>query len=259
MQQSLVQGPSIWSTAMAKPLLSDALWERIGPLLPPPPKPQRPDRPGRHRRDDRRCRIGILFVLKTGIDWEDLPVEMGCGSGRTCGRRLAYWTQAGVWPQLQELLVAELNYAGRINWQRAVIDSWFVRARRGRADRPQPGRPTEEGQQAGRGHRRRGHPTGGHGHGGPRPGRPRVGADRRGDPAGAGPAWPPPPPAGRVVRRPGFRLRPPPSAAAAAGHPPADRPPPDAARQRLGPSPLGRGADVVVAPQPRPPEGEEGS
>lgn len=116
---------------MAKPLLSDALWERIGPLLPPPPKPQRPDRPGRHRLDDRRCLIGIHFVLKTGIDWEDLPVEMGCGSGRTCGRRLAYWTQAGVWPQLQELLVAELNYAGRINWQRAVIDSSFVRARGG--------------------------------------------------------------------------------------------------------------------------------
>jgi transposase len=113
---------------MAKPLLPEALWGRICPLLPPPPKPKRPDRPGRKRLDDRRCLIGILFVLKTGIDWEDLPVEMGCGSGMTCWRRLEYWTRCGVWRRLHELLLAELDYAGRIDWSRAAVDSAALRA-----------------------------------------------------------------------------------------------------------------------------------
>ena len=105
---------------MAKPLLPDALWERIRPLLPPPPKPKRPDRPGRHRLDDRRAMTGILFVLKTGINWEDLPVEMGCGSGMTCWRRLAEWTEAGVWPKLHELLLA--GPAGEAGDGSAVAD-----------------------------------------------------------------------------------------------------------------------------------------
>jgi len=116
---------------MAKPLLSDALWERIAPLLPPPPAPKRPDRPGRSRIEDRKALTGILFVLKTGINWEDLPCEMGCGSGMTCWRRLTEWTEAGVWPKLHALLLAELEYAGRIDWSRATIDSSHVRARGG--------------------------------------------------------------------------------------------------------------------------------
>ena len=58
---------------MAKPLLPDALWDRIKPLLPPPPSPSGPTDPGRHPLDDRKAMTGILFVLKTGIPWEDLP------------------------------------------------------------------------------------------------------------------------------------------------------------------------------------------
>ena len=116
---------------MAKPLLSDALWQRIEPLLPPPPKPKRADRPGRHRLENRPAMVGILFVLKTGINWEDLPAEMGCGSGMTCWRRLAEWTDAGVWSGLHELLLAELEYAGRIDWSKAAVDSSHARARGG--------------------------------------------------------------------------------------------------------------------------------
>jgi transposase len=72
---------------------------------------------------------GILFVLKTGIDWEDLPQEMGGGCGMTCWRRLRDWAEAGVWSKLHELLLAELHGADKIDWQRALIDSSFVRAR----------------------------------------------------------------------------------------------------------------------------------
>jgi transposase len=115
---------------MAKPLLPDGLWERIRPLL-PEPKRRRRRHPGRRPIDDRKALTGILFVLKTGIDWEDLPQEMGCGSGMTCWRRLRDWTRAGVWARLHELLLAELEYAGRIDWSRAVIDSSHVRARGG--------------------------------------------------------------------------------------------------------------------------------
>lgn len=115
---------------MAKPLLPDELWVRIEPLL-PPPKPRRFRYPGRKPIDNREALIGILFVLKTGINWEDLPCEMGCGCGMTCWRRLAEWTEAGVWPRLHELLLAELQYAGKIDWSRATIDSSHVRARGG--------------------------------------------------------------------------------------------------------------------------------
>jgi transposase len=115
---------------MAKPLLPDALWERIEPLL-PKPKPRRFRHPGRKPVEPRKALTGILFVLKTGIDWEDLPQEMGCGCGMTCWRRLAEWTEAGVWQRLHEMLLAELEYAGEIDRARATIDSSHVRARGG--------------------------------------------------------------------------------------------------------------------------------
>src|SRR6266581_1772404 len=82
--------------AMAKPLVSDALWKRLEPLL-PLPKPRRFRFPGRKPLDPRKVLTGIIFVLKTGIPWEDLPREMGCGSGMTCWRRLRDWFLAGVW------------------------------------------------------------------------------------------------------------------------------------------------------------------
>lgn len=53
-------------------------------------------RGGRPRIPDRAALTGILFVLKTGIQWEDLPPEMGCGCGMSCWRRLRDWQRAGV-------------------------------------------------------------------------------------------------------------------------------------------------------------------
>lgn len=112
---------------MAKPLLSDALWSIIEPIL-PKPKRRRFRYPGRKPLDDRQCLTGILFVLKTGIPWEDLPQEMGCGSGMTCWRRLRDWQRAGVWARLHATLLAHLHEAGQIDWSRAVVDSASVRA-----------------------------------------------------------------------------------------------------------------------------------
>ena len=116
---------------MAKPLLPDELWERIEPLL-PPPKPRRFRFPGRKPLDNRKALTGILFVLKTGIPWEYLPLEMGCGSGMTCWRRLRDWQAAGVWQQLHEILLAELNAADKIDWStlKAPRRRLFSKARR---------------------------------------------------------------------------------------------------------------------------------
>ena len=122
---------------MSKLLVPDALWEIVEPLLPAePPKPKG----GRPRVPDRACLTGIIFVLKTGIPWEDLPQEMGCGSGMTCWRRLRDWQEAGVWERLHRALLDRLGDAGRIDWSRACLDSASIRAKKG-AVRSVPTRP----------------------------------------------------------------------------------------------------------------------
>ena len=119
---------------MAQPLVSDELWAIIAPLLPPaPPKP----RGGRPRIPDRAVLTGILFILKSGIPWEMLPQELGCGSGVTCWRRLRDWTAAGVWHRLHRVLLDRLGEADRIDWARASVDSASVPAKKGA---PRPGR-----------------------------------------------------------------------------------------------------------------------
>jgi len=117
---------------MSKELVSDELWEIIEPLLPEePPKPKG----GRPRVEDRAALTGIVFVLKSGIPWEMLRKEMGCGSGSTCWRRLRDWQEAGVWEELHRLLLDRLGEADRIDWERASLDSASVSAKRG-AKRP---------------------------------------------------------------------------------------------------------------------------
>ena len=113
-----------------KPLVTDALLERIQPLLPPHP-PRRQRFPGRKPLDDRMILTGILFVLKTGIAWDDLPAELGCGCDKTCRHHLQLWYQAGVWLKLYALLLAELNGANQIDWARALSDASFAKAPEG--------------------------------------------------------------------------------------------------------------------------------
>ncbi len=112
---------------MARPLVDEGLWALIEPLL-PPPKARRFRHPGRKPLGARQALTGILFVLKTGIPWEELPQEMGCGSGVSCWRRLRDWQAAGVWERLHALLLTKLRAADKINWARAVADSTSVRA-----------------------------------------------------------------------------------------------------------------------------------
>ena len=137
---------------MAKPLVSDELWEIVEPLL-PEPKPRRFRHPGRKPLDDRKALTGILFVLKSGIPWEMLPQEMGCGSGMTCWRRLRDWQAAGVWEKLHETLLSRLHEADQLDWSRACVDSASARAvGGGEKNRPQSHGPRQAGKQASRAH-----------------------------------------------------------------------------------------------------------
>jgi transposase len=98
--------------------ISAALFKKIEPVLPvfvPSAKGGRP------RVSDEMALNGILFVLRTGIPWEELPQELGFGSGMTCWRRLRDWQAAGVWHRLHLLLLDELRGAGKLDFSRACM------------------------------------------------------------------------------------------------------------------------------------------
>ena len=112
---------------MGKLLVPDELWELVEPLLPEHPPSAKGGKP---RTPDRTCLTGILFVLKTGIPWEDFPQEMGC-CGMTLWNRLDEWRRAGVWDRLHRLLLDKLRGAEQIDFSRVVVDSSSIRALHG--------------------------------------------------------------------------------------------------------------------------------
>lgn len=118
---------------MSKLLVSDELWNLVEPIL-----PKHPYVPGvgKPRVSDRVCLTGILFVLKTGIPWEDFPHEMGC-CGMTLWNRLDEWRQDGVWEQLHHLVLNQLRAEERIDLSRVIVDSSSVRAVHGGKKRGQ--------------------------------------------------------------------------------------------------------------------------
>lgn len=106
-----------------KPFLTDEQWQRIEPLLP------RLESRGRPWRDDRQVFEGVLWVLKTGARWRDLPEAYPSPS--TCWRRLKLWEEHGVWLTLWRAFLAELDAQGRLNWSEAFLDGSFVSAKKG--------------------------------------------------------------------------------------------------------------------------------
>ena len=109
---------------MVREWVSDELWAEVEPLL--PERPSRPRR-GRPPADDRDCLVGILFVLRTGSAWGDIPAELA-PSGTTCWRRMRDWAKAGVWPRLHQVLLRRLGRQGRLEFARVVADSASFRA-----------------------------------------------------------------------------------------------------------------------------------
>ena len=108
---------------MKRKIISQKLWKPLLSLLVPP---ARSVQGGRPRVDDFAALNGILFVLTTGIPWEDLPKELGFGSGMTCWRRLRDWQAQGVWDRLHLALLTKLRQHDQIDWSRASIDAASV-------------------------------------------------------------------------------------------------------------------------------------
>jgi transposase len=107
-------------------VVSDELWSRISQFLPPhPPQPKG----GRPWADDRECLEGILWVLRSGARWCDVPVDLP--SGPTCWRRLRDWTGEGVLEDIQQALLEELEDAGGLDFSQLVADATFVRGKKG--------------------------------------------------------------------------------------------------------------------------------
>src|SRR5579859_6980678 len=104
---------------MSKLLVTDELWAIVEPLL---PKHQPGPKGGKPRVPDRVCLTGILFVLKTGIPWEDFPHEMG-RCGMTLWNRLEQWTKAGVWQELHAVLLDHLRGLDALDLERVIVDS----------------------------------------------------------------------------------------------------------------------------------------
>ncbi|WP_414146180.1 IS5 family transposase [Burkholderia stagnalis] len=125
---------------MARRKISNELWVALEPLIPvftPSPKGGR-----RRTVDDRAALNGILYVLQTGIPWEDLPQELSFGSGMTCWRRLRDWQAAGVWAKLHLAMLRRLREHDQIDWERASIDGASVSSPRGGGRKPAPTRRT---------------------------------------------------------------------------------------------------------------------
>ena len=103
--------------------LTDVQWQLVSPLL-PPPKGR-----GRHRADDRRTLNGILWVLRSGARWNEMPARYGSDS--TCHRRLQQWQGLGVWERIWVAFLMGLDEQGKLDWSRAFLDATFVPAKKG--------------------------------------------------------------------------------------------------------------------------------
>jgi transposase len=112
-------------------LIDEELWRAMVLWLPPE---RQGVRGGPPRVSNRAALAGILFVLRHGLRWRDLPPELGYGSGVTCWRRLRQWQALGVWAGLHRTLLNWLGDLGAIDWRRASLDSTSVRAKRGGED-----------------------------------------------------------------------------------------------------------------------------
>jgi transposase/quinol monooxygenase YgiN len=99
--------------ATRTPRLTDAQWEQLRAVLPPA------NREGRPRANNRRTLEGILYVLRTGCRWHDLPREYG--SPVTCWRRFSQWEADGTWERIWAILFASLTTPEKLAWTRAFL------------------------------------------------------------------------------------------------------------------------------------------
>ena len=106
--------------------LTDEQWNKIEPLIPEhPPRPKG----GRPRADEPLVFEGILWMLKTGARWKDLPDKYPDPS--KCWRRLKEWYEAEVFKDMWRAFLSELDASGVLGWEETFIDASFIPAKKG--------------------------------------------------------------------------------------------------------------------------------
>ena len=114
--------------------LTDTQWAYIEPLL--PELPRRVDGRGRPWRDSRKVLNGILWILRTGAQWSEMPDRYP--PYQTCHRRFQQWRKAGVMDRLLEALARGLERRGKINLDECFIDGSFSAAKKGALESAKP-------------------------------------------------------------------------------------------------------------------------
>jgi len=119
--------------ARCGPLLTEAQGKKIAPLLPKPPKQRKGGRPWI---ENRRVLEGILWILRSGARWQDLPEKFPHPS--TCWRRPRDWEERGVWLNIWRRFLSELNERQQFRWSESFLDGSFASAKKGAAESEKP-------------------------------------------------------------------------------------------------------------------------
>src|SRR5919107_4403307 len=111
--------------------LTDEQWAILAPLIPDPPR--REDKRGRPWRDTREVMDGVLWILRSGARWQDLPGRFP--PYQTCHRRFQQWVREGTLRKVLEALAEDLRTRGELDLSECFIDGTFVVAKKGTPSR----------------------------------------------------------------------------------------------------------------------------
>src|SRR5918992_1165811 len=114
--------------------LTDEQWAVLQSIIPTPLR--RPDGRGRPWREAREVLNGILWILRTGAQWKDLPERYP--PYQTCHRRFQHWVRAGVFGQILQALASDLRERGELDLSECFIDGSFIVAKKGGAGWERP-------------------------------------------------------------------------------------------------------------------------
>jgi transposase len=105
---------------MSRGDLTDEQWQHLQPLLP------KRKSTGRPPEDDRQLVNGMLWILRTGAPWRDLPERYG--KVGTVSSRFYRWRNAGHWLRILQTLQQHGDALGQIDWEIHFVDSTVIRA-----------------------------------------------------------------------------------------------------------------------------------
>ncbi len=113
--------------------LTDDQWSKIEPLL---PRPRQSRKGGQTKAPNRACLEGILWILRTGAPWKDLPKHFPSGS--TCWRRMTEWHERDIWVDIWHNFLAQLDAKGRLKWDEVFADGTFSPPKKGASELERP-------------------------------------------------------------------------------------------------------------------------